>query len=162
MKTKIQIIAFIGFAIFFFSSCSKQKKQPEAKQAIMKMEVSYSGDILSQVAVLTFLAVNSDNGLVNILNENTGIASAGPFLQNEDFDSSKLISFHSLDKVSSVSVSLSISPKVYETAPENNVSITIKIFFDEKLADNQTFSFDQVSDGISHTPRDFDYTVIVQ
>ena len=161
MKTKIQIIAFIGFAILFFSSCSKQTKQPEAKQAIMKMEVSCSGDIKSQVAVLTFLAVNSGNGLINILNENTGIASAGPFIQNGDFDSSKLISFRSVDKVSSASLTLAISPKVYETTPDNGLSITIKIYFDEKLADNQTFSFDQVSDGISHTPKDFDYTVTV-
>ena len=161
MKTKIQIVAFIGFAILFFSSCSKQKNQPETKQAILKMEVSYTGDIQSQVAVLTFLAVNPGNGLVNILNENTGIASAGPFIQNEDFDSSKLISFRSVDKVSSASLTLAISPKVYVTSPENSLSITIKIYFDGKLADNQTFFYDQVSDGVSHTPKDFDYTITV-
>ena len=161
MKTKIQIIGFITVAILFFSSCSKQKKQPETKQAILKMEVSYSGDILSQVAVLTFLAVNSGNGLVTILNENAGIASAGPFIQNEDFDSSKLISFRSVDKVSSASLTLAISPKVYATTPESGLSLTIKIYFDGKLTDNQTFSYDQLSDGISHTPKDFDYTVTV-
>lgn len=161
MKTKIQVIAVIALLILFFPSCSKQKKQPETKQAILKMEVSNSGDIQSQVAVLTFLAVNPGNGLITILNENTGIASAGPFIQNEDFDSSKLISFRSVDKVSSASITLAISPKVYATTSDNGLSITIKIYFDGKLADNQTFSFDQVSDGISHTPRDFDYTVTV-
>ena len=162
MKTRIQIIGFITVAILFFSSCSKKKNQPETKQAILKIEVSFTGDIQSQVAVLTFLAVNPGNGLVSILNENTGIVSAGPFIQNEDFDSSKIISFHSVDKVSSASLTLSISPKVYETSPENNLGINIKIYFDGKLADNQTFSYDQASDGNFTTPKDFDYTVTVQ
>ena len=128
----------------------------------MKMEVSYAGDLQSQVAVLTFLAVNGENSLINIVNEKTGNASAGPFLQNEDFDTSKMISFHTVDKVSSASIMLSLSPKVYVTTPENNLSITIKIYFDGKLADNQTFSYDQVSDGTSHTPKDFDYKISVK
>ena len=159
MKTKFQPIVIITLAIFIFSSCSKKKDQSNiTKQAIMKMEVSYAGDLQSQVAVLTFLVVNSENSLVNIVNENTENASAGPFIQNEDFDS-KMISFHSVDKVSSASIMLSLSPKVYETTPENNLSITIKIYFDGKLADNQTFSYDQVSDGTSSKPKDFDYKV---
>ena len=161
MKTNIQIIVSIALAILIFSSCSKQKKQPETKQAIMKMEVSYTGDIQSQVVVLTFLAVNSGIGVINILNESTGIASAGPFIQNEDFDSSKLISFRSVDKVSSAGLTLSLSPKLYATTPERGLSITIKIYFDGKLADNQTFSYEHVSDGISQSPKDFDYTVTV-
>lgn len=160
MKTKIKIITFISLLIFI-SSCSKQKDHSLTKQAIMKMEVSYKGNIQSQVAVLTFLAVNSSNGLVTILNENTGIASAGPFVQNEDFPATKIISFHSVDKVTSASIMLSLSPKVYATTSDGNLSITIKIYFDGKLADNQSFSYDQVSGGISHTPKDFDYTISV-
>ena len=162
MKTKFQSIIIITLAIFIFSSCSKKKDQPiVTKQAIMKMEVSYLGDLQSQVAVLSFLAVNAENSLINIVNENTGNASAGPFIQNEDFTASKMISFHTVDKISSASIILSLSPKVYETTLENNLIITIKIYFDGKLADSQTFSYDQVSDGISHTPKDFDYTVTV-
>lgn len=161
MKTKIKIIAFVVSTVLLFSSCSKGKNHSEAKQAIIKMEVSYKGDIQSQVAVLTFLAVNSNNDLISILNENTGIASAGPFLQNEDFDSSKTISFHSLDKITSASIMLSVSPKVYTTTSDNSLAVTIKIYFDGKLADNQTFSYDQLSDGSSHTPKDFNYTVTV-
>ena len=161
MKTKIKILSCIMSAILFFSSCSKQKSETENKQAMMKMEVSYTGDIQSQVAVLTFLAVNSSNTLINILNENTGIASAGPFLQNEDFPASKIISFHSVDKVASTSIMLSLSPKVYETTSGNNLTITIKIYFDGKLADNQTFSYDQLSDGTLNTPLDIDYIVPV-
>ena len=163
MKTKFQSIAIITLAIFIFSSCSKHKDQPNVtKQAIMKMEVSYTGDLQSQVAVLTFLAVNSENSLINIVNENTGNSSAGPFLQNADFSSNNNISFHTVDKISSVSIMLSLSPKVYTTTLENNLSITIKIYFDGKLADNQTFSYDQVSDGTSNTPKDFDYKISVK
>ena len=163
MKTKFQSIIIITLAIFIFSSCSKKKDQPNVtKQAIMTMEVSYLGDLQSQVAVLSFLAVNAENSLINIVNENTGNASAGPFLQNEDFAVSKTISFHTVDKISSASIMLSLSPKVYETTLENNLSITIKIYFDGKLANNQTFSYDQVSDGISHTPKDFDYKISVK
>ena len=164
MKTKFQSIVFITFAIFFFSSCSKHGDQPNAnKLAIMKMEVSYSGDIQSQVAVLTFLAVNANNtNAINIVNENTGAVSAGQFLQNADLISDTLTSFHSVEKVSYVSVMLALSPKVYETILENNLSITVKIYFDGKLADNQTFSYDYVTDGTSSTPKDFDYKISVK
>ena len=164
MKTKIQSTVFIAFVIFFFSSCSKHGDQPDAnKLAIMKMEVSYSGDIQSQVAVLTFLAVNANNtNAIDIVNENTGAVSAGPFLQNADLISDTVTSFHSVEKVSYVSVMLALSPKVYETTLENNLSITIKIYFDGKLTDNQTLSYDQVSDGTSSTPKDFDFKVTVK
>lgn len=161
MKTRIQIIVFIVTTVLIFSSCSKQKDHAETKQAIMKMDVSYTGDIQSQVTVLSFLGVNSSNGLINFLNENTGTASAGPFLQNEDFPVTKMISFHSADKVTSASIMLSLSPKVYATNPDSSLIITVKIYFDGKLADNQNFSYDQVSDGTSNTPKDFDYTVTV-
>jgi hypothetical protein len=164
VKIKFQSIVFITFAIFFFSSCSKHRDQPEAnKLAIMKMEVSYSGDIQSQVAVLTFLAVNANNtNAIDIVNENTGAVSAGPFLQNADLISDTLNSFHSVEKVSYVSVMLALSPKVYETTLENNLSITIKIYFDGKLTDNQTLSYNQVSDGTSSIPKDFDFKVTVK
>ena len=56
---------------------------------------------------------------------------------------------------------LAISPKVYATSQDQNFSMTIKIYFDGKLKDNQTFSYDQVSDGTSTTPKDFDYKVAV-
>jgi hypothetical protein len=164
MKTKFQSIVFIAFAIFFFSSCSKHRDQPEAnKLAIMKMEVSYSGDIQSQVAVLTFLAVNANNSnAIDIVNENTGAVTAGPFLQNADLISDTVTSFHSVEKVSYVSVMLALSPKLYETTLENNLSITIKIYFDDKLADSQTFSYEKLADGTSSIPKDFDYKVTVK
>ena len=57
---------------------------------------------------------------------------------------------------------LSISQKVYETTPENNLSITIKIYFDGTITDSQTFSYVQVFNGTSHTPKDFDYKVFVK
>jgi hypothetical protein len=128
----------------------------------MKMEVSYTGDLQSQVAVLTFLAVNAENSLINMVNENTGNSSAGPLLQNNDFFLNNKIIFHSVDKIASTNIMLSISPKVYETTPENNLSIGIKIYFDGKLTYNQTFSYDQLSDGTSHAPKDFDYKVSVK
>ena len=164
MKTKFQSIVFITFAIFFFSSCSKKKDQPNTtKQAIMKMEVSYTGDLQSQVAVLTFLAVNANNtNAIDIVNENTGAVSAGPFLQNADLISDTVTVFHSVEKVSYVSVILALSPKIYVTTPQNNLAIIIKIYFDGKLADSQTFSFEKLTDGSSSTPKDFDYKVTVK
>ena len=164
MKTKYQSIALFTIALFFFSSCSKHKEQPNAnKLAIMKMEVSYTGDIQSQVAVLTFLAVNANNSdAVIIVNENTGTTSAGPFLQNDDLSASAPITFHSAEKVSYVNIMLALSPKVYATTPENNFAITIKIYFDGKLADNQTFSYDKVADGTSLEPKDFNYKTEVK
>ena len=163
MKTKFQFLSFISCVIFISSSCSKQKDLPNSpKQAVMKMEVSYTGDLQSQVAVLTFLAVNAENSLVNIVNENTGNSSAGPFLQNNDFFLNNKIIFHSVDKITSTSIMLSISPKVYETNPENNLTITIKIYFDGTITDSQSFSYGQVSNGTSHTPKDFDYKISVK
>jgi hypothetical protein len=128
----------------------------------MKMEVSYTGDLQSQVAVLTFLAVNAENSLINMVNENTGNSSAGPLLQNNDFFLNNKIIFHSVDKIASTNIMLSISPKVYETTPENNLNITIKIYFDGKLTDSQTVSYVQVFNGTSHTPKDFDYRIAVK
>ena len=164
MKTKYQTIALFIIALFFFSSCSKHKEQLIAnKLAIMKMEVSYTGDIQSQVAVLTFLAINANNSdAATIVNENTGATSAGPFLQNADLSSNKLTTFHSAEKVSYVNIMLALSPKVYATTPENNFAITIKIYFDGKLADNQTFSYDKVADGTSLEPKDFNYKTEVK
>ena len=124
----------------------------------MKMEVSYTGDIQSQVAVLTFLAVDANNNnAVNIVNDRTGAVSAGPFVQNDDLSANAPIIFHSAEKVSYVDIMLALSPKVYVTTPGNNFTITIKIYFDGKLADNQTFSYDKVADGASPEPKDFDY-----
>ncbi|MDQ2719399.1 MAG: hypothetical protein M3Z26_06500 [Bacteroidota bacterium] len=163
MKTKITILALITFTLLILSSCGKKADgiSKDNNQAIMKMEVTCNGDIQSQVAVLTFLTVNANNSLVNIITENTGNSSAGPFLQNADFSATNTISFHSADKVSSVSIMLALSPKNYATTPDKNFSMTIKIFFDGKLKVNQTFSFDKVSDGNNQTPKDFDYKVTV-
>ncbi|HUZ59457.1 MAG TPA: hypothetical protein VMU83_11815 [Hanamia sp.] len=125
------------------------------------MEVSCKGDIQSQVAVLTFLAVNASGELISIVNDTTGIITAGPFLQNSDFADHNLISFRSTTKVNSVSIMLAISPKVYATTQDQNFSMTIKIYFDGILKDNQTFSYDQLSGGTYTTPKDFDYKVPV-
>ncbi len=145
-----------------FSSCNKKSDTPSVQnnQAIMKVEISCSGDIGSQVAVLTFLAVDNNGGLVNIANDSTGAISAGPFFQNSDFPPSKQISFHSVSKVASVSVMLSIAPKIYATTPDQDFTMTIKIYFDNSLKDNQTFSYDQLSGGNITTPKDFNYKVI--
>ena len=127
----------------------------------MKMDVTCNGDIQSQVAVLTFLAVDAKSDIISIVNDSTGVSTAGPFLQNSDFPTSKRLSFHSAAKVSSVSIMLAVSPKIYVTTQDQNFSMTIKLYFDGKLKDNQTFSYDQLSGGASTTPKDFDYKVTV-
>jgi len=155
-------VFYFFLSVLVFSSCNKKSDTPSVQnnQAIMKMEVSCSGDIGSQVAVLSFLAVDANGGLVNIANDSTGTISAGPFFQNSDFPPSKQISFHSVAKVSSVSVMLSIAPKIYATTPDQDFTMTIKIYFDNTLKNNQTFSYDQLSGGNLTTPRDFNYKVI--
>lgn len=154
---------FVAFALLILSSCGKKDNNPtvQNKEATMRMEVSWNGDIQSQVAVLTFLAVNTQSDLINIVNDTTGVISAGPFLQNADFSAHKVISFHSLTKVSSVSIMLAISPKVYGTSQDQSLLITIKIYFDGKLKDNQTFSYDELGGGTFTTPKDFNYKVVV-
>jgi hypothetical protein len=161
--TSKSALALIILSLTIFSSCGKKDDHPslQNKQAIMRMEVTVNGDIQSQVAILTFLTVNSEGDLITIINDTTGVITAGPFLQNSDFSDHKLISFHSVKKVSSVSVMLAISPKVYATSPDQNFSMIIKIYFDGKLKDNQTFSYDQLSGGAFTTPKDFDYKVAV-
>ena len=161
--TRKSATALITLYLIIISSCGKKQDNPGIpnKEAIMKMEVTCNGDIQSQVAVLTFLATNTNSDLISIVNDTTGSITAAPFLQNSDFSSHQLISFHSATKVSSVSVMLAISPKVYATSPVQNFSMTIKIYFDEKLKDNQTFSYDQLFDGTFTTPEDFDYKVAV-
>ena len=159
--TSIRVLCFfVSFLVF--SSCNKKSDTPSVQndQAIMKMEVSCNGDIGSQVAVLSFLAVDANSGLVNIANDSTGNISAGPFFQNSDFPPSKQISFHSVSKVNSLSVMLSIAPKIYATTPDQGFIMTIKIYFDNTLKDNQTFSYNQLSGGNFTTPRDFNYKVI--
>ena len=155
-------VFFFIVSFLAFSSCNKKSDTPSVQnnQAIMKMEVSCSGDLSSQVAVLTFLAVDNTGGLISIANDSTGVVSAGPFFQNSDFPASKQISFHSVSKVASVSVMLSIAPKIYATTPDQDFTMTIKIYFDDTLKDNQTFSYEQVSGGNFTTPKDFNYKVI--
>jgi len=150
-------------SLLIISSCGKKGDNPtvQNKEAIMKMEVICKGDIQSQVAVLTFLAVNASGELISIANDTTGTITAGPFLQNSDFALHNLITFHSTMKVSFVSVMLAISPKVYATTQDENFSMTIKIYFNGNLKDNQTFSYDQLSGGDFTTPKDFDYKVNV-
>ena len=119
-------VFFFIASVLAFSSCNKKSDTPSLQnnQAIMKMEVSCSGDIASQVAVLSFLAVDANGGLVNIANDSTGAISAGPFFQNSDFPPSKQISFHSASKAASVSVMLSIAPKIYATTPDQGFIMT--------------------------------------
>jgi len=161
--TTKSILALITLTLLIISSCGKKGDNPtvQNKEAIMKMEIICKGDIQSQVAVLTFLAVNASGELISIANDTTGTITAGPFLQNSDFALHNLITFHSTMKVSSVSVMLAISPKVYATTQDENFSMTIKIYFDGNLRDNQTFSYDQLSGGVFTTPKDFDYKVNV-
>ena len=161
--TTKSILALITLTLLIISSCGKKGDNPtvQNKEAIMKMEVICKGDIQSQVAVLTFLAVNASGELISIANDTTGTITAGPFLQNSDFALHNLITFHSTMKVSFVSVMLAISPKVYATTQDENFSMTIKIYFNGNLKDNQTFSYDQLSGGDFTTPKDFDYKVNV-
>ncbi len=161
--TTKSLLALTTLSLVIISSCGKKVDNPtvQNKEAIMKMEVICKGDIQSQVAVLTFLAVNAAGELISIANDTTGKITAGPFLQNSDFASRNLITFHSTMKVSSVSVMLAISPKVYATTQDENFSMTIKIYFDGNLRDNQTFSYDQLSGGDFTTPKDCDYKVNV-
>src|SRR5665213_1371415 len=144
--TTKSLLALITLSLLIISSCGKKDDKPSSqnKEATMKMEVTCKGDIQSQVAVLTFLAVNATGELIGIANDTTGIITSGPFLQNSDFAAHTLISFRSTTKVSSVSVMLAISPKVYATSLDENFSMTIKIYFDGNLKDNQTFSYDQL------------------
>jgi len=161
--TTKSLLALITLSLLIISSCGKKDDKPSSqnKEATMKMEVTYKGDIQSQVAVLIFLAVNATGELIGIANDTTGIITSGPFLQNSDFADHNQISFRSTTKVSSVSVMLAISPKVYATSLDENFSMTIKIYFDGNLKDNQTFSYDQLSGGTYTTPKDFDYKVTV-
>jgi|GEM_PF-5977811 len=157
------LLELITLSLLIISSCGKKDDKPSSQnnEATMKMEVSCKGDIESQVAVLTFLAVNASGELISTVNDTTGIITAGPFLQNSDFADHNLISFRSTTKVSSVSVMLAISPKVYATTQDQNFSMNIKIYFDGILKDNQTFSYDQLSGGTYTTPKDFDYKITV-
>jgi len=161
--TTKSLLALITLSLLIISSCGKKDDKPSINnnEALMNMEVTCIGDIESQVAVLTFLAVNASGELISIVNDSTGIITAGPFLQNSDLADHNLISFRSTTKVSSVSVILAISPKVYITTQDQNFSMTIKIYFDGILKDNQTFSYDQLSGGTYTTPKDFDYKVTV-
>jgi len=161
--TTKSLLTFFTMSLLIISSCGKKEDKPSLQnnEAMMKMEVSCKGDIQSQVAVLTFLAVNDAGELISIANDTTGIITAGLFLQNSDFADHNLFSFHSTMKVSSVNVMLAISPKVYVTTQDQNFSMTIKIYFDGDLKDNQIFSYDQLSGGAYTTPKDFDYKVNV-
>jgi hypothetical protein len=156
-------LKLIAMSLIIFSSCGKKQDSAGTGKngAIMKVYVTCNGDIQSQVAVLTFLAVDTNGDLISIVNDSTGVSNAGPFVQNSDFPASKQLSFHSAAKVSSVSVKLAVSPKVYLTAQDQDFSMTVKIYFDGKLKDNQTFSYDQLSEGAFTAPKDFDYKVTV-
>jgi hypothetical protein len=160
--TKAVLILFV-FSLLILSSCGKKNNNPtvQNKDATMRMEVFWKGDLQSQVAVLTFLAVNTQSDLINIINDTTGVITAGPFLQNADFSAHKFMTFHSAAKVNSVSVMLAISPKVYTTSQDEDLLITIKIYFDGKLKDNQSFFYDELGGGVFTTPKDFNYKVAV-
>jgi len=155
------LLTLITLSLLIISSCGKKDDKPSINnnEALMNMEVTCKGDIRSQVAVLTFFAANASGELISIANDTTGIITAGPFLQNSDFADHTLISFRSTTKVNSVSIMLAISPKVYATSQDQDFSMTIKIYFDGILKDNQTFSYDQLSGGTYTTPKDFDYKV---
>jgi len=161
--TTKSLLVLITLSLVIISSCGKKDDKPSINnnEALMNMEVSCKGDLQSQVAVLTFLAVNASGELISILNDTTGIITAGPFLQNSDFANHNLMTFHSTMKVSSVSIMIAISPKAYATSQDQDFSMTIKIYFDGNLRDNQTFSYDQLSGGTYTTPKDFDYKVTV-
>lgn len=157
------VLIFSMLTVLIISSCGKKddRSSLQSKQAIMIMEVKVKGDLQSQVAALTFNTVNAKSELVNIVNDSTGVITAGPFLQNSDFSDHHLITFHSVEKVNSVNVMLAISPKVYATSEDQNLVIAIRIYFDGKLKDDQTFSYSQVSGGVYTTPKDFNYKVMV-
>ena len=160
----LKIITAIAFVTIMVGSCSKKDATPSSshKLANMKLELSYSGAINSQSAILTFLTADANTNLAsNIVNEQTGVSSPAPFLLSNDFSAAG-ISFHSESKVSYVKIMLSISQKPVVTAPQDNLAITVKIYFDSKLADSQTFSYDKVFDPISSEIKSVDYQIDVK
>lgn len=160
----LKIITAIVFITVMVGSCGKKDATPSNshKLANMKLELSYTGDINSQGAVFTCLAADANTNLAsNIVNEETGVSSAAPFILSDDFSATG-ISFHSESKVSYVKIMLSISQKPVATLPQDNLAITIKIYYDGKLADSQTFSYDKVFDPISSEIKSIDYQIDVK
>lgn len=161
---KMKIIIAIALITIMVGSCGKKDTTPSNshKLANMKLELSYTGDINSQSAVFTFLSGDANTNLAsNVVNEKTGVSSSAPFILSNDFSATG-ISFYSENKVSYVKVMLSISQKPVATVAQDNLAITVKIYYDGKLADSQTFSYDKVFDPISSEIKSIDYQIDVK
>lgn len=163
MKTSSRILLLLIVTIpFLLNSCSKDDNGgTNHPTASMQMEITYTGDITSQNAIITLLAADENtNTASEIVNENTGASSLGPMLYNKDLSASGT-KLHSVNKVSYAKVMLVMSPKPAETTPENDLSITIKTYFNGQLADQQTFVYDAVFSNTTET-KTFDYKVFVK
>lgn len=116
----------------------------------MTAEVSYSGDLSSQLVFVSVagLWVKNENDHVgksiDLINDQTQKSDIIWNIKNAQFEDHEKYSFTSDGKVTKAMVEVAFNedrPKDLEK--DKQIAITVKIYFDGKLADEQTFSNDK-------------------
>lgn len=159
MNNNIRLIT-IGLALILFAAgCKKDADEKTGgKEAMLKVEVTFNGDLATQVAALTFHAEKNSSTYIDIVNDKTGQKTSAPVLSNTDFTPGETISFHSVKAINVVNIFLTIGPKISVPGPDGNFSATIKVYLDGVLKDIKTLSYDQ-SFSNSPDPKQWDYKI---
>jgi len=134
-------------------SCSKDNSAPAVKdypKADMKVEVSFKGDLSSQLVFASVAGISVKNAndhvgtSIKLLNDQTNESDIIWNLKNAQFEDHDKYTFSSVGKVTKAMIEVAFNEdRPAGLAEDKQIAITVKIYFDGKLADEQTFSNDK-------------------
>jgi len=131
-------------------SCSKDDPTSNVKdfpQADMTIEVSYTGDLSTQLVFASVAGISVKNAndhvgtSIKLLNDQTKESDIIWNLKNSQFEVHDKYTFTSVGKVTKAMIEVAFNEdRPAGLAEDKQIAITVKVYFDGKLADEQTFS----------------------
>jgi len=150
MKPVFKSVVFAVIFSCLLFSCSKKdanmgdKDYPQAK---MTAEISYTGDLSSQLvfaSISAFKVKNANDHVgasVNLINDQTQTSDIIWNLKNDQFEDHDKYRFTSDGAVTKAMVEVAFnSDRPAGLDADKIIAVTVKIYFNGKLADEQTFS----------------------
>ena len=154
MKQSFKILFFalaISCLLFSFAKDDASSDVKDYPQANMTAEVTYSGDISSQMVYVSIAGLWDKNEndhvgkSIKLINDQTKKSDIIWNLKNAQFKDYDKYTFTSDGKVTKTMVNVSFNEdRPAGLEEEKQITITVKIFFDGKLADEQTFNKDKL------------------
>lgn len=152
MKQSFKSLFFtltISCLLFSFAKDKASSAVKDYPQANMTAEVTYSGDISSLMVYVSIAGLWDENDHVGksikLINDQTTKSDIIWNLKNAQFKDYDKYTFTSDGKVTKAMVNVAFNEdRPAGLEEDKQITITVKIFFDGKLADEQTFNKDKL------------------